>query len=49
MNRLAHIVLLPDGQHEALQTWWLTEDGLMPSETLADDAASLPVIARVAP
>ncbi len=49
MNRLAHIVLLPDGQHEALQTWWLTEDGLMPSETLADDAASLPVIALVAP
>lgn len=49
MSRLAHIVLLPDDQAEALQAWWLTEDGLTVSEPSVDDDEVLTVIALVAP
>lgn len=49
MSRLAHIVLLPDDQAEALQAWWLTEDGLTAFEPSAEDGEVLPVIALAAP
>ena len=32
MSRLTQIVLFPNDQAEALQAWWLTEDGLTASE-----------------
>lgn len=49
MSRLAHIVLLPDDQAEAVQAWWLTEDGLTNFEPSVEDGEGLPVVALVAP
>ena len=49
MSRLAHIVLVPDDQAEALQAWWLTEDGLTTFEPSVEGGEGLPVIALVAP
>jgi general secretion pathway protein L len=49
MNRLAQIVLLPDSQEQALQTWWLTEDGLTTFETSVEGGEDLPVIALATP
>ena len=49
MSRLAHIVLLPDDQAEALQVWLLNEDGLTTFEPTVEDGEGLPVIALVAP
>jgi general secretion pathway protein L len=49
MSLLAHIVLFPDHQAEALQIWSLTEDGLIPAEPPFGDDEDLPIIALVAP
>lgn len=49
MSRLAHIVLFPDDQDATVQTWWLTDNGLIPDEALAEDSEGLPVIALAAP
>jgi general secretion pathway protein L len=49
MSLLAHIVLFPDHQAEALQIWSLTQDGLIPAEPAFDGDEDLPIIALVAP